>query len=1200
MILLLQVAAIFSIAINAITGRAAEEGEGGVYQRSSSGSGGGSSGGGVTTTTASLRMNRQYQHQPYPHHTPQEDQYQEHDRRYLQWTEDPSFVSEPVFHYDGLRFNMDYRISTSIDPELVRNDLWTDTNCERPIQSDNPVMPYELLYDPPDDVFGDVIAGTRVVRVSSLIDPVMIVDARWVSHKVGKNNVAVNFCSTFAIKQDLTSADVAFTRENHFLMDVDVGGSSIVSYLEGDAIEESWQIDMYQCDGELVRIPDEDLLPIQQGQHVRLCVATANATRASGVYINNINQFTYQRADDGLVQNAITKGQVPSEDGSTQILCRAGNDLCAIDTVLSNSFFHSPGRIEGTGIVRLQFGIRDGDQRRRQRQLVLPSPSSPSSSSSQSTPLRYVRSIPLPHSTSVGLSLSADENQAANLNRRLVERGNIVTTLTAIINIDIEPSTLTYTAEAFRCDFQNQPVDKAVPVVYGEGVRICVRPNEEARNSDVYVRRLESFVFRREVGDTLVAINDDGVAADDGRTLVICTPGSEVCSIKTELADWFFVTKGVATVTGTAVLQFGALHESRRVRSNIIFRGLQETDNDPGFAGWSQVSDDFNVAYSTVARKNPRVWWSSSPPHLKFLYALAIAVGSLIVLCGLFGCCYFCFKRRQAKDFILNDVMDLNVKDTDDSIDAFADSKASYYSDLDFDTDYSGNSSDEESISEKFEEDLEDQVAILFSHNDEDLSQPLGLSSAHGPPPSGSNHRRSMPSHLSQSEHGPNRSRAPRRSHSQPLHGMAQSLHGPAGRGNPRARRPPDRLSQSEHIRGGRGPGPNRPSSANMPPQRYASLPPPRDGDPLRMSEHRRSSSQPPARDRLQTQSEHRPSGQRRPSLGPGPPGARTPSLGPGPMGQRRPSLGPGPPGQTRPSLGGRGPGGRGQGGRAPPQRTHSFQPTTRPSIQKNVAPRDRLSQSEHAHPKRRFPPPNSLSLQKGPGKPLGLSSSEHGPPKKAPAKSGKGPKGKKIALNKTIEYENGQHKNGLTQVPIVGKAPKKNIHPAKHAPRNEVADQSENNKRVSAIVPTKAKKKSIRKIAQPKQDNQKKADKPSSGKGPGSTKQKKGKVDSTQQSAATSATTMEEDSSSSDEGVRDEDVCFEADGHPGTDAFLDAVRATVKKFGPSAYSPKIYRHIKKQLPGRRFYICDDDDNLDGWTEVNKSQLIDLVWKYHR
>ena len=76
-----------------------------------------------------------------------------------------------------------------------------------------------------------------------------------------------------------------------------------------------------------------------------------------------------------------------------------------------------------------------------------------------------------------------------------------------------------------------------------------------------------------------------------------------------------------------------------------------------------------------------------------------------------------------------------------------------------------------------------------------------------------------------------------------------------------------------------------------------------------------------------------------------------------------------------------------------------------------------------------------------------------------------------------------------------------------------------------------------------------------------------------------------------------DKDVCFDADEHPGTKAMHAAVKMTLKEYPLDEYSPEQYRHIKKQLSGRKFFVCDDEDHPDVWREVPKSELVELLRK---
>lgn len=93
--------------------------------------------------------------------------------------------------------------------------------------------------------------------------------------------------------------------------------------------------------------------------------------------------------------------------------------------------------------------------------------------------------------------------------------------------------------------------------------------------------------------------------------------------------------------------------------------------------------------------------------------------------------------------------------------------------------------------------------------------------------------------------------------------------------------------------------------------------------------------------------------------------------------------------------------------------------------------------------------------------------------------------------------------------------------------------------------------------------------------------------------------TETEDDNANTDPSVQptDKDVCFDADQHPGTKAMHAAIKKTLKKYPTEEYSPEQYRHIKKQLPGRKFFVCDDEDHPDVWREVPKSELVDLLKK---
>ena len=62
-------------------------------------------------------------------------------------------------------------------------------------------------------------------------------------------------------------------------------------------------------------------------------------------------------------------------------------------------------------------------------------------------------------------------------------------------------------------------------------------------------------------------------------------------------------------------------------------------------------------------------------------------------------------------------------------------------------------------------------------------------------------------------------------------------------------------------------------------------------------------------------------------------------------------------------------------------------------------------------------------------------------------------------------------------------------------------------------------------------------------------------------------------------------DVWFGNESHPGTKSFQRAVQKAYKAFPEDDFGPEIYKHVKKQLKGKRFFI---DDGSGSCTEVSR------------
>jgi hypothetical protein len=92
----------------------------------------------------------------------------------------------------------------------------------------------------------------------------------------------------------------------------------------------------------------------------------------------------------------------------------------------------------------------------------------------------------------------------------------------------------------------------------GAQIRVCVRPDAEARSDGIYMRRIDSFTWTRDspVSITQTAV-ENGLAASNTLTDLFCEPGELVCNFVSILFASFYATPGAVAGSGVASMQFG-------------------------------------------------------------------------------------------------------------------------------------------------------------------------------------------------------------------------------------------------------------------------------------------------------------------------------------------------------------------------------------------------------------------------------------------------------------------------------------------------------------------------------------------------------------------------------------------------------------------------------------------------------------------
>ncbi|KAG7354660.1 signal peptide peptidase [Nitzschia inconspicua] len=71
------------------------------------------------------------------------------------------------------------------------------------------------------------------------------------------------------------------------------------------------------------------------------------------------------------------------------------------------------------------------------------------------------------------------------------------------------------------------------------------------------------------------------------------------------------------------------------------------------------------------------------------------------------------------------------------------------------------------------------------------------------------------------------------------------------------------------------------------------------------------------------------------------------------------------------------------------------------------------------------------------------------------------------------------------------------------------------------------------------------------------------------------------------------DDICFRDQSHPGTEAFVCAVKDATVEFAGENYSPKIHKKVRAQLKNRKFF--KRDPSTQSWVVANKFEVRDEI-----
>jgi hypothetical protein len=507
-------------------------------------------------------------------------------------------IDNPKFKWDGFRLNIDYQISASIEDEIITYAIVSGKDCEGGIISDTEIE--SSLIELSD----------KSVRLSLLLNPNTIDGASYVTNH--QNFATVGVCARLWINRDSTSPgimaeNISASRNDFLMIQADLEELFGITDVLDD-MSRKWGVDIYQCDdrNQQIRSP---IPTLRNGEKLRLCFKPTTTTLDDGIYLSFIKSFQFAR--DDVIQKAVKNY---GTDEATSVDCKPGSDLCVVESVLSNRFFHSPGEVTAEGLVFLQY---DREDKRKKRSLS---------------------------SIKVNLRPSINERSLYDY-----EKGEIVGGKAVEYFVTIKPMNKVNGAEAFPCDSDNTRIEKET-LNEGDHINLCMQPDEEARNAGVYINSIESLSFGRANDDKIQLVVDSyGRVVNETRTQISCESGMSKCSVNSTLEDWFFDDHTRIVVTGYVVLQFGAQSQRRRV---------QLSNSDLGYAGRAQVNAYFDTTQRIIIEeKNPlRTWleglfdqYDLSETHLTIIYIVVAVLFALLCLCCCACCLFICYMRRERR-----------------------------------------------------------------------------------------------------------------------------------------------------------------------------------------------------------------------------------------------------------------------------------------------------------------------------------------------------------------------------------------------------------------------------------------------------------------------------------------------------------------------------------------------------------------------
>lgn len=186
-----------------------------------------------------------------------------------------------------------------------------------------------------------------------------------------------------------------------------------------------------------------------------------------------------------------------------------------------------------------------------------------------------------------------------------------------ISNVAVEPrdklvrtAAQAYLVEGYLCGTDRNALAAAdLAAVRNQGalIRVCVRPDADARSDGVYMRAIDEFTWNRDTISQEAVVNR--LPASNSLTALFCTAGEMVCYFETILFAAFYTTVGTVSGNGVGSMQFGGNGDTINAQGQLVEvaqRALRAANNGRKLqegedAATSEFDLSFDVDQGTLA-----------------------------------------------------------------------------------------------------------------------------------------------------------------------------------------------------------------------------------------------------------------------------------------------------------------------------------------------------------------------------------------------------------------------------------------------------------------------------------------------------------------------------------------------------------------------------------------------------------------------